>query len=224
MILALDPGPVQTGWAITEGTEYVRGGIMQNADMLDFVRRVPNISVLAIEMIASYGMAVGAEVFNTCTWIGRFEHAWFTVREHWPQRVFRQQVKLFLCHSPKAKDANVRQAILDLYPSTGGGQTPQVGTKKKPGPLFGVSSHVWPALGVALYTNHHAATSTHYQRSASRGRARLFLPVDFVPLAGETGARRTRQDDPDPRRRHGRKGSSQRRTGEPRRQRNTLTV
>lgn len=45
-------------------------------------------------------------------------------------------------------------ALLDLFPRTGGGATPQIGTKAKPGPLYGVSSHAWAALGVAVTAKH----------------------------------------------------------------------
>jgi hypothetical protein len=58
-------------------------------------------------------------------------------------RVFRKDVKLHLCNSPRAKDANVRQALLDRL-------GPQ-GTKKAPGPTYGVKSHEWAALAVAVY-------------------------------------------------------------------------
>ncbi|MNY62967.1 hypothetical protein D3C86_1998680 [compost metagenome] len=63
-------------------------------------------------------------------------------------------MKLHLCKTPRAKDANVRQALLDMFPRTGGGKTPQIGTKAQPGPLFGVSSHAWAALGVAVTAAH----------------------------------------------------------------------
>ena len=59
-------------------------------------------------------------------------------------------VMVHLCHDSRAKDTNIRQALLDLFPRAGGGATPQVGTKGKPGPLYGVSSHAWPALAVAI--------------------------------------------------------------------------
>ncbi len=97
-------------------------------------------------MIACYGMPVGAETFETCVWIGRFIEAANTD----PALVFRKDVKMHLCHTMRAKDANIRQALLDLFPATGGGKTPQVGTKKQPGPLFGVKSHAWAALAVAV--------------------------------------------------------------------------
>jgi hypothetical protein len=50
----------------------------------------------------------------------------------------------------RAKDPNIRQALLDIFPGTGGGATPQIGTKAKPGPLYGVTSHAWSALAVAI--------------------------------------------------------------------------
>ena len=91
-------------------------------------------------MIASYGMAVGAEVFETCIWIGRFKQAWCSPDD--VRMMFRQEVKLHLCKSTKAKDGNVRQALIDrLGP---------VGTKKNPGPTFGIAGDMWAAVGIAV--------------------------------------------------------------------------
>jgi hypothetical protein len=142
MMLALDPGTTQTGWCIFDGTSVRRSGVMSNEEMLRWLADHESFLeyALAIEMIASYGMAVGREVFETVRWIGRFQQAW-----HDPEAVrfvYRQDVKLHLCKSPRAKDPNVRQALLDLL-------GPQ-GTKKAPGPLYGVKSHAWAALGVAV--------------------------------------------------------------------------
>jgi hypothetical protein len=147
-ILALDPGPEQTGWVLYDGERVHSSAVEPNAAMLERVEHWQSGATLAIEMIASYGMPVGREVFETCVWIGRFMQAWRDPAD--VRLVYRQDVKLHLCGSPRAKDSNVRQALLDLFPRTGGGATPQIGTKKQPGPLYGVSSHAWPALGVAV--------------------------------------------------------------------------
>lgn len=147
VVLAIDPGPVESGWCAMRGDEVIKCGVWSNASVLHHLQG-GWADTLAIEMIASYGMAVGREVFETCVWIGRFTQAW-----HDPdtvQLVYRKQVTMHLCGTTKANDSNVRRAILDLFPRTGGGSTPQIGTKKKPGPLYGVTSHAWPAIGVAL--------------------------------------------------------------------------
>jgi hypothetical protein len=154
-ILALDPGSAQTGWVLYDGERVRDCGVEENATLLQFIVGFNDANrdkTLAIEMIASYGMPVGREVFETCVWIGRFKQAW-----HAPEAVrlvYRKDVKLHLCGSPRAKDPNVRQALIDLFPATGGGATPQIGTKAKPGPLYGVSTHAWPALGVAITAKH----------------------------------------------------------------------
>jgi len=91
-------------------------------------------------MVASYGMPVGKEVFETCVWIGRFMQVW-----HDPDAVrliYRRDVKLHLCGSARAKDGNIRQALIDKL-------GPQ-GTKKAPGPTYGVKSHAWAALALAV--------------------------------------------------------------------------
>lgn len=149
-IVALDPGPTQTGYVVYDGARVLDSGIEKNRDVLRWLKaRSPEwCEELAIEMIASYGMAVGREVFETCVWVGRYMQAW-----HCPdgaRLILRSKVKLHLCKSSKAKDANIRAALIDLFPATGGGKTPQIGTVKQPGPLFGVSSHIWAALAVAV--------------------------------------------------------------------------
>lgn len=140
MILAIDPGTTESGFVLLCGKRVVRSGVCVNADVFRVLRCAPMEATLAIEMIASYGMAVGREVFETCVWIGRFQQAWYDPGA--VRLVYRKDVKMHLCGSPKAKDTNIRQALLDkLGPA---------GTKKQPGPCYGVASHAWAALGVAV--------------------------------------------------------------------------
>lgn len=153
-ILAIDPGTERSGWCAYFGGEVVAAGVMHNDDALAYIQRRHfdvNGYRLAIEMVASYGMPVGREVFETVRWIGRFQQAWH--RPNDVSLIYRRDIKLHLCNSARAKDANVRQALLDRFPATGGGKTPQVGIKSNPGPLYGVSSHAWSALAVAVYVN-----------------------------------------------------------------------
>jgi hypothetical protein len=98
-----------------------------------------------IEMIASYGLPVGAEVFETCLWIGRLQERMLLGYLD-AKLIYRKDVKLHLCGTPRAKDANIRQALIDRY----GGKTKAIGNKKTPGPLYGIKSHGWAALALAV--------------------------------------------------------------------------
>lgn len=140
MILAVDPGTTHSGVVLFDGAP-VTAGVQDNHDVLLII--ADHKGLVAIEMIASYGMAVGKEVFETCLWIGRM------VQVAGPERVrlvYRKEVKMHVCGSPRAKDANVRQALIDRW----GGKAEAIGTIKKPGPLYSVKSHAWQALGVAV--------------------------------------------------------------------------
>ena len=88
-------------------------------------------------------MAVGKSVFETCVWIGRFIEAWNGEWEY----VYRKDVKMCLCGQTRAKDSNIRQAIMDRY---GSERSIAIGTKANPGPLYQVSKDIWAALGVAI--------------------------------------------------------------------------
>lgn len=141
IIFAIDPGTNESGWCVFEtGPRLVRTcGINSNREVLEAIKSA-EVDLLAIEMIASYGMSVGKEVFETCVWIGRFVQAW---REPESVRlVYRRDVKMWLCNDSRAKDGNIRQALIDKL-------GPQ-GTKKTPGPTYGVKSHMWAALSVAV--------------------------------------------------------------------------
>lgn len=149
MIFAIDPGTEQSAWVEYAGGAVRDCAIEPNVNVLQRVkqmRRQWDYSPLVIEMIACYGMPVGRETFETCLWIGRFIEA----SNGKAKLMYRKDVKVHLCQSLRAKDANVRQALLDLFPRTGGGATPQIGTKAKRGPLYGVRSHIWAALAVAV--------------------------------------------------------------------------
>jgi len=148
MILAIDPGPSTSGWVLYDSLARAvleSGSVTPTGQIVGICESgtTPEgreFEAVACEMIASYGMAVGKEIFETCLQIGRMCHA----REMQLGTVLlvtRMQVKNFLCHNSRAKDANIRQALIDKFGD--------VGTKKNPGPLFGVSSHAWAALGVA---------------------------------------------------------------------------
>jgi hypothetical protein len=137
-LLAIDPGTNESGFVRFEDGCVVASGVLPNIGMLAVVKEWQGD--LALEMIASYGMAVGKDVFITCLWIGRFLQAYS--RPESVKLIYRRDVKMHLCGTPKAKDGNIRQALIDkLGPR---------GTKKAPGPTYGVSTHAWAALGVAV--------------------------------------------------------------------------
>lgn len=148
-ILAIDPGPEVSAWVRYDPSARCILECGRHANEPD-VRALVGWCVdglLAVEMVASYGMPVGRDVFETVLWTGRFVERWGPN----PYRlVYRSEVKTHLCRNQRAKDSNIRQALLDLFPRTGGGATPQVGTKKQPGPLYGVSRDIWSALAVAV--------------------------------------------------------------------------
>jgi hypothetical protein len=147
-VLGIDPGPEQSGVVALVNGKVAMSDVLPNAGVLALLRSC-TADLIAIEMIASYGMPVGAEVFETCVWIGKFEltaeQVYQPISAQPPRRVVRiprKDVKLHLCGSSRAKDGNIRQRLIDLLGAPG--------TKKQPGGTYGVKSHAWAALAVAV--------------------------------------------------------------------------
>lgn len=150
MIFAVDPGNVQSGFAIIRMPDFAlcEFGKVENEELLEMLERYSRanaVDVFAIEMVASYGMTVGKDVFETCVWIGRFIQA---IHHKETALVYRKDEKMYLCGSPVAKDSNIRQALIDRY-ATFDFKSGK-GVKKNPDTFYGVSKDAWQAIAVGV--------------------------------------------------------------------------
>lgn len=152
-LLAIDPGTTRSAFVeLDVVTDHIRTyGIFPNEQLLHWLRGATNepraylppmLDLAVIEKVESFGMAVGAEVFETVYWSGRFAEALHPIPV---ERLGRRAVKLHLCGHARAKDPNIRQALIDRY-----GGPAAIGRKATPGPLYGISGDVWSALAVAV--------------------------------------------------------------------------
>lgn len=149
-ILAIDPGPEKSSCVVWDDEAVIQSGELSNTAMLQQVDDwAHDGAVLAIEMVSSYGMPVGKDVFETVFWVGRFYQAWVPVIRQAPTLIYRTDVKMHLCQSMRAKDSNIRQALIDRFGAPG--------TKKNPGKLYGISKHLWSALAIAVTVADKAA-------------------------------------------------------------------
>lgn len=154
-ILAIDPGNIESAWVLLDRNtlQPLKFAKEENdkakENMIWLINNYP-VKHVAIEMVASYGMAVGATVFDTCVWIGRFYETFS--RANIPiQFIFRKDEKLNLCQSMRATDATITQALVDRFamnePNHG------KGTKNSPGWFYGFKKDIWQAyaVGVTFY-------------------------------------------------------------------------
>lgn len=142
-VLAIDPGPTESAYVVLRHGLPVEFSKRNNQSICsDLGCGNFDMDSLVIEQIASFGMPVGAEVFETVFWSGRFSEAWRLARAYEAKRIKRHEVKMHLCGNMRAKDANIRQALIDRF---GGKQE-----TRKGGKLYGISGDVWSALAVAV--------------------------------------------------------------------------
>lgn len=159
-ILAIDPGNTEIAFVLMN-TDYTvshsSAGKFGNEVLLKLVQDLSGISggelTVVIEMVASYGMAVGKEVFDTCVWIGRFAQAALE-RGAKVDYVYRMQEKMALCHDSRAKDANIRQALIDRFARFD--KKSGKGTKTRPDTFYGFRADMWSAFAVgATWLDQH---------------------------------------------------------------------
>lgn len=157
VLLAIDPGTTESAYCFIDNETYkpLQADKIPNEKLLTMLLdRSPMCpGDLAIEMVASYGMPVGAEVFETCVWIGRLiqamDQAPVTI-----DYVYRMEERQTICHSSKASDANITQALIDRFAK--GVSNHGKGTKKEPGWFYGFRKDIWQAYAVGVtYIDKH---------------------------------------------------------------------
>lgn len=143
MILAIDPGNIQSAYVIWAADNVSIAEKVSNKEVKQMI--VANrlyIESVVIEGVAHFGMPVGKEVFETCYFIGQLQQLCESVGRPYCM-VMRREVKLHFCNSVRAKDGNIRQALIDRFGDKG--------TKKNPGKTYGLSGDTWSAFALAVY-------------------------------------------------------------------------
>ena len=148
MIISIDAGSTESAYCLIRSEDYkpIEFGKVDNNDLRRKLKELLNnpnyeIYAIALEMIASYGMPVGKEVFETCVWIGRFYEICIPYVGD-IDYIYRKEEKMNLCNSMKAKDSNIRQALIDRFG--------EVGTKKNQGWFYGFKKDIWAAYAVGV--------------------------------------------------------------------------
>lgn len=151
IVLGIDPGNEESAFVMYDAglARLLAFGDWPNAKLLAAIHGMAGqVHALAIEYPQPRGQPMYTQLVDTIFWIGRFVER--AGREWHP--VNRMHVKIHLCGTPRGKDSNVRAALVSRWSvgAPGLGGSGPVGTKAKPGPLYGVSGDVWAALAVAV--------------------------------------------------------------------------
>lgn len=153
-ILSIDPGNTESGWALIDADTHrpIQFGKTNNDELRQMLKGDPSgldlgltADKYVVEMVASYGMAVGKDVFETCVWIGRF----IECVQGDAELVYRREVKMHHCGTSKAKDSNITQALIDRFAS--GQPNHGKGTKAEPGWFYGFKADIWQSYALAVY-------------------------------------------------------------------------
>ncbi len=169
-ILGIDPGTTETAYCLVkvfnaeESTkkmnpfEIKQFAKIENGEMAEVLETILNSMIvkgdelmIAIEHLESYGMAVGKSTFETAYFIGRLTEI---CNNHGFEigRIYRHEEKSLICHSMKANDSTIKQALVDLFaehPEKNHGK----GSKKEPDYFYGFKADCWSAFAIC-YTHY----------------------------------------------------------------------
>ena len=149
IILGCDPGYKQSAVVAYDGQRILHHEITANEVLLpQFTLRswpVGTACVLVVEQMQlfSTSFGVGQEIFDSVFWSGRFVQAWEPRR--W-DRILRSKVRGHL-RASKGGNAAVRASLIDRF---GPYKERAIGSKARPGPLYGIKADAWSALAIAV--------------------------------------------------------------------------
>ena len=150
VVLAIDPGNIDSAFCVidSESRRPLRFDKVANKELARLVKEeLQPFDEFVIERVQSYGMAVGKSVFQTCEWTGRFVQIVSDVALDIPvSYIYRKDEKLHICGDSRAKDTNIRMALIDRFAKTANGK----GTKKEPDWFYGFKADIWAAYACGI--------------------------------------------------------------------------
>ena len=153
ILLAVDPGTTESAFVLLdiETRKILDFDKVSNEELLNniagrsYSHNFDAMSNVVIEMVNNQGHSVGMTTFMTCVWIGRFiqtilDQCNLTCVEY--DLITRNEVKKVLTGKVvRIKDSHIRSKMIEVYGPPG--------TKKNPGPTYGITQDCWQALGLA---------------------------------------------------------------------------
>ncbi|HZZ57886.1 MAG TPA: hypothetical protein VFE31_08645 [Opitutaceae bacterium] len=142
-VLVIDPGPTRSAAVIWDGEKIHDHHITENAAIRAWLAAQMHMdppALVALEMVQSFGMPVGRDVFETVLQVGRLQE--LCEGRTQCRLIYRGQVKIHVCHSARARDSNIRAALIDRFGVPG--------TKKAPGLTHGLRADEWQAFALAV--------------------------------------------------------------------------
>lgn len=159
IVLGIDPGPMYSGWVLYDDTErrvldvsartlteHVEHAVSRGWSPIGGTSGAfQAVDAVVVERPSAGRMSSG-EVMRTAEAFGGLRAA--ARHAHVPMVwMYRRDVLATLGVSGGGRDAKVRAVCIEEH---GGDARRARGSKAEPGPLYGVSSHAWQALGVVL--------------------------------------------------------------------------
>jgi hypothetical protein len=152
-ILAVDPGNKESAFCLCSPDLHpLAFGKIENGEWLERSidkalidnKCLPGNTVIVIEDMESFGMPVGRSVLDTERYIGELTREYGKYGNFHIAYVYRHEEKRMICHSAKANDATIKQALVDRFAP--GEPNYGKGTKKAPGFFYGFYKDVWSAF------------------------------------------------------------------------------
>lgn len=167
--LGIDPGERESGVVVYDAmrkqvcdsrSNFDNRGLAVWLGANDGIWNLPNGGFVAVDAIVcekptAMGQPLSKNLVETIHWTGAMWWAW-QPRAAWGW-ITRNEVKVAICGKcAGVKDAHVLCGVQERF----GGKDKCKGTKKDPGPCYGVSGHAWQALAAVVawcYQDHSKA-------------------------------------------------------------------
>jgi len=152
-VFAIDPGNIGSAYCVidAETLKPLEFAKVSNNELRQIIRdwKFEETDYAVLEALQSYGNLIGKDVLDTAYWLGRFAECLTRKTICEPLLVYRIKVKVHICHDSRAKDSNIRRALIDRFATHDFANGK--GTKKNRDWFYGFHSDIWSAYSVALY-------------------------------------------------------------------------